>query len=81
MYSNSCQTSTVHFLCTEGFGYKWCSAIRFEDLIAKKNFTIKCPHADPKEAAFRFQAWVQTDASDTTSKSVHFCYDLAQLET
>ncbi|TFK41159.1 vacuolar protein sorting-associated protein vps13 [Crucibulum laeve] len=49
----------------QGFGYKWCSAIRWEDLIAKKSFTIRCPHGDPKEAAFRFQAWVQTDAHDS----------------
>lgn len=52
-------------LCSEGFGYKWCSAIRFEDLMAK-SFTIKCPHTDSKEAAFRFQAWVQTDPKDVT---------------
>jgi len=54
----------------EGFGYKWCSAIRFEDLVTKKGFTIKCPHTDPKEAAFRFQAWVETDGNDSMSKSV-----------
>ncbi|GLB36151.1 putative vacuolar protein sorting-associated protein [Lyophyllum shimeji] len=48
----------------QGFGYRWCSAIRFEDLIARKSFTIKCPHTDPTEAAFRFQAWVQTDAQE-----------------
>ncbi|KAF7964404.1 hypothetical protein HWV62_8519, partial [Athelia sp. TMB] len=48
----------------QGFGYKWCTAIRFEDLVAKKSFTIKCPHSDAKEAAFRFQAWVQTDTKD-----------------
>ncbi|KAG6813789.1 hypothetical protein H0H92_007201 [Tricholoma furcatifolium] len=41
----------------QGFGYKWCSAIRFEDLMARKSFTIRCPHTDPEEAAFRFQAW------------------------
>ncbi|KAG6890404.1 hypothetical protein C0995_008758 [Termitomyces sp. Mi166 len=49
----------------QGFGYKWCSAVRFEDLLAKKSFTIKCPHTDPKEAAFRFQAWVQIDPYDS----------------
>lgn len=54
----------------EGFGYKWCSAIRWEDLIVKKGFTIKCPHASPAEAAFRFQAWVQTDALDAVSRYV-----------
>ncbi|KAK7058962.1 Vacuolar protein sorting-associated protein 13 [Paramarasmius palmivorus] len=45
----------------QGFGYKWCGAIRWEDLVAKRSFTIKCPHTDPREAAFRFQAWVQSD--------------------
>uniref|UniRef100_A0A0W0G3E4 Putative vacuolar protein sorting-associated protein vps13 n=1 Tax=Moniliophthora roreri TaxID=221103 RepID=A0A0W0G3E4_MONRR len=51
----------------QGFGYKWCSAIRWEDLVAKKSFTIKCPHSDPREAAFRFQAWVQSDLSPNDS--------------
>ena len=54
----------------EGFGYKWCSAIRWEDLIVKKGFAIRCPHASPVEAAFRFQAWVQTDAPDAVSRYV-----------
>ncbi|KAG6857562.1 hypothetical protein H0H87_000161 [Tephrocybe sp. NHM501043] len=49
----------------QGFGYKWCSSIRFEDLLARKSFTIKCPHTNPEEAAFRFQAWVQTDPQDS----------------
>jgi hypothetical protein len=57
-------------LPTEGFGYKWCPAIRWEDLIAKKSFTIRCPHTDPKEAAFRFQAWVQTDINDSVARSI-----------
>jgi vacuolar protein sorting-associated protein 13A/C len=48
----------------EGFGYKWCSPLRWEDLVSRKSFTIKCPHGDPAEAAFRFQAWAQTDATD-----------------
>ena len=60
----------------EGFGYKWCTAIRFEDLVAKKSFTIKCPHSDAKEAAFRFQAWVQTDTKDATSWLHHFLLKL-----
>jgi vacuolar protein sorting-associated protein 13A/C len=51
-------------LITEGFGYKWSPSIRWEDLISRKSFTIKCPHADPNEAAFRFQAWVHTDANE-----------------
>jgi len=50
----------------EGFGYKWCTPIRWEDLISRKSLTIKCPHADPKEAAFRFQAWVQMDSADAS---------------
>ncbi|RDB28887.1 Vacuolar protein sorting-associated protein 13 [Hypsizygus marmoreus] len=54
----------------QGFGYKWCSAIRWEDLVANKSFTIKCPHNDPAEAAFRFQAWVQTDIQDTVSRKL-----------
>jgi vacuolar protein sorting-associated protein 13A/C len=45
----------------EGFGYKWCPAIRWEDLLARRSFTVKCPHTDTREAAFRFQAWVETD--------------------
>jgi len=49
---------------TEGFGYKWCSPVRWEDLISKKGFIMKCLHSDPKEAAFRFQAWVQTDSGE-----------------
>ncbi|KAG6900136.1 hypothetical protein C0993_002481 [Termitomyces sp. T159_Od127] len=48
----------------QGFGYKWCSAIRFEGLLTKKSFTIKCPHTDSNEAAFRFQAWVKADLND-----------------
>lgn len=55
---------------SEGFGYKWCSSIRWEDLMAKKAFTIKCPHADQREAAFRFQGWVQTDANESTARYV-----------
>ncbi|KAJ7038206.1 vacuolar protein sorting-associated protein 13 [Mycena alexandri] len=52
----------------QGFGYKWCPPIRWEDLIAKRSFAIKCPHTDPREAAFRFQAWVQTDVEDANSR-------------
>ena len=52
----------------EGFGYKWCSAIRWEDLVARQSFSIKCAHSDPHEAAFRFQASVQTDARDTAAR-------------
>ncbi|KAF5314046.1 hypothetical protein D9611_006808 [Ephemerocybe angulata] len=48
----------------QGFGYKWCAPIRWEDLISRKSFAVKCAHGDPKEPAFRFQAWVQTDAQD-----------------
>ncbi|KDR84988.1 hypothetical protein GALMADRAFT_233521 [Galerina marginata CBS 339.88] len=52
----------------QGFGYKWGAPIRWEDLISRKSFTIKCPHADPNEAAFRLQAWVQTDSMESPSK-------------
>ncbi|KAF9478514.1 vacuolar protein sorting-associated protein 13 [Pholiota conissans] len=51
----------------QGFGYKWCPPIRWEDLISRKSFTIKCPHADPKEAAFRLQAWVQMDTTESST--------------
>ncbi|KAG7099216.1 hypothetical protein E1B28_001083 [Marasmius oreades] len=51
----------------QGFGYKWCGAIQWEDLVACKSFTIKCPHGDPNEAAFRFQAWVHSDLSPNES--------------
>lgn len=51
----------------EGFGYRWSSAIRWEDVVAKRRFTIKCPHTDPNESAFRFQASVETDVSDVNS--------------
>ncbi|KAF7310912.1 hypothetical protein HMN09_00634500 [Mycena chlorophos] len=52
----------------QGFGYKWCPAIHWEDLMARRNMTIKCTHSDPREAAFRFQAWVQTDAETSPRK-------------
>ena len=48
-------------LVTEGFGYRWSPAIRWEDLVARRSFTVRCPHTDSNEAAFRFQAWVDTD--------------------
>ncbi|KIY52729.1 hypothetical protein FISHEDRAFT_63685 [Fistulina hepatica ATCC 64428] len=51
----------------QGFGYKWCSAIRWEDLVAKRTHTVKCVHTNPHEPAFRFQAWVQTDIQDLSS--------------
>ncbi|THV04954.1 vacuolar protein sorting-associated protein 13 [Dendrothele bispora CBS 962.96] len=51
----------------QGFGYKWCPAIRWEELVSSKSFTVKCPHTDSKEAAFRFQAWVQSDLSPNES--------------
>ncbi|KAL0581607.1 Vacuolar protein sorting-associated protein 13 [Marasmius crinis-equi] len=51
----------------QGFGYKWCGAIRWEDIVARQSFTVKCPHGDPREAAFRFQAWVQSDITANDS--------------
>ena len=52
----------------EGFGYKWSPAVRWEDLIAKRGFTLRCPHTDQNEASFRFQAWAEADANDITSR-------------
>ncbi|EIW86715.1 vacuolar protein sorting-associated protein 13 [Coniophora puteana RWD-64-598 SS2] len=52
----------------QGFGYRWCSSLRMEDLLAKRNLTINCPHNDPQEAPFRFQAWVQIDESDLNTR-------------
>ncbi|KAK7064233.1 hypothetical protein R3P38DRAFT_3417731, partial [Favolaschia claudopus] len=52
----------------QGFGYKWCPAVRWEDLLTRRSFTVKCAHTDPREAAFRFQAWVQTDMDDSQSR-------------
>ncbi|KAA1471483.1 DUF1162-domain-containing protein [Dentipellis sp. KUC8613] len=46
----------------QGFGYKWSPAIRWEDLIARQTFTLRCPHTDENEAAFRFHTFVKTDA-------------------
>lgn len=52
----------------QGFGYRWCSSIRFEDLIAKKSLTISCPHNDQREAPFRFQAWAQSDSNESGTR-------------
>lgn len=52
----------------QGFGYKWCSSLRFDDLLMKRSLTIHCPHSDSKEAPFRFQAWVQTDPSEPATR-------------
>ncbi|KIY71623.1 vacuolar protein sorting-associated protein 13 [Cylindrobasidium torrendii FP15055 ss-10] len=52
----------------QGFGYKWCPAIRWEDLVSTRRFTIRCPHNDPNEASFRFQAWVDTDHQGGTAR-------------
>ncbi|KAH9944371.1 vacuolar protein sorting-associated protein 13 [Epithele typhae] len=54
----------------QGFGYKWSPAVRWEDLIAKRSFTLRCPHTDQNEAAFRFQAWAEADANDITSRKL-----------
>jgi vacuolar protein sorting-associated protein 13A/C len=42
----------------------------WEDLVARKAFTIQCPHADQRETAFRFQAWVATDINDAIARYV-----------
>lgn len=60
--------SRIRIQPDQGFGYKWSPGVRYDDLLARKSFTIKCPHSDPQEAAFRFQAWVQTDANDNQSR-------------
>ncbi|KIP11945.1 hypothetical protein PHLGIDRAFT_21259 [Phlebiopsis gigantea 11061_1 CR5-6] len=52
----------------QGFGYKWSQAVRWEDLISKRSFSIRCPHSDPSEAAFRFQAWVDTDVKESVTR-------------
>ncbi|TFY80723.1 hypothetical protein EWM64_g3289 [Hericium alpestre] len=54
--------SKIRIQPDQGFGYKWSPAMRWEDLIARQAFTLRCPHADETEAAFRFHAFVQTDA-------------------
>ncbi|TBU65089.1 vacuolar protein sorting-associated protein 13 [Dichomitus squalens] len=54
----------------QGFGYKWSPAVRWEDLIAKRGFTLRCPHTDQNEAAFRFQAWAEADANDIASRKL-----------
>ncbi|KAI0756975.1 vacuolar protein sorting-associated protein 13 [Daedaleopsis nitida] len=54
----------------QGFGYKWSPAVRWEDLIAKRGFTLRCPHNDQNEAAFRFQAWAEADANDIASRKL-----------
>ncbi|EIM83408.1 uncharacterized protein STEHIDRAFT_170692 [Stereum hirsutum FP-91666 SS1] len=52
----------------QGFGYKWSSAIRWEDLVSRQTFTLRCPHTDEQEAAFRFHAFVQTDATGASMR-------------
>ncbi|XP_006454344.1 hypothetical protein AGABI2DRAFT_114096 [Agaricus bisporus var. bisporus H97] len=54
----------------QGFGYKWSPAIRYDDLLARKGFSIRCTHSDPREAAFRFQAWVHTDANEGSARKL-----------
>ncbi|KAI0724570.1 vacuolar protein sorting-associated protein 13 [Cerioporus squamosus] len=54
----------------QGFGYKWSPAVRWEDLIAKRGFTLRCPHTDQSEAPFRFQAWAEADANDIASRKL-----------
>ena len=64
----SYMTSYGNDRLVEGFGYKWSPAVRWEDLIAKRGFTLRCPHSDQNEAAFRFQAWAEADANDIASR-------------
>lgn len=60
---------------SEGFGYRWSNAIRYEDLLQRKIFTLKCPHSDENESAFRFHASVQVDANDVASRSGPLRFD------
>lgn len=59
-------------MISEGFGYRWSNAIRYDDLPQRKIFTIKCPHTDEDESAFRFHASVQIDANDLTQRLASF---------
>ncbi|THH01814.1 hypothetical protein EW026_g979 [Hermanssonia centrifuga] len=52
----------------QGFGYKWSPSIRWEDLVTRRSFTIRCPHSDQNEAPFRFQAFADTNANDVNAK-------------
>ncbi|KAI9512588.1 hypothetical protein F5148DRAFT_973480 [Russula earlei] len=51
----------------QGFGYKWSIPKSLEDLVdaqaGSHSLTIHCDHKDPLEAAFRFHAFVKTDAT------------------
>ncbi|KAF5390329.1 hypothetical protein D9757_002946 [Collybiopsis confluens] len=60
-------TCKIRIQPDQGFGYKWCNPVRWEDVVSKKSFTMRCPHSDPQEAAFRFQAWVQSDLNPNDS--------------
>ena len=59
-------------MLSEGFGYRWSNAVRYEDLVQRKTFTIKCPHSDERESAFRFHAHVQVDPNDITLRLAPF---------
>lgn len=56
--------SNAKHMLSEGFGYRWSGPIRYDDLLQRKTFTIKCPHSDESESAFRFHAHVKVDAND-----------------
>ncbi|KAI0321342.1 hypothetical protein OF83DRAFT_1274656 [Amylostereum chailletii] len=56
--------SKVRIQPDQGFGYKWSPAIRWDDLVSRQSFTLRCPHSNEGEAAFRFHAFVQTDAGN-----------------
>ncbi|KAH9835542.1 vacuolar protein sorting-associated protein 13 [Rhodofomes roseus] len=63
-------TGRIRVQPDQGFGYKWSPATRWEDLVTKRRLNLKCPHSDPSEAAFRFQTWVETDASETSPRKI-----------
>ncbi|KAF9044538.1 vacuolar protein sorting-associated protein 13 [Hymenopellis radicata] len=54
------------------FRLQMVSCHPMEDLVSTRGFTIRCPHSDPQEASFRFQAWVQTDFQSGHSSARKF---------
>ncbi|KAH9937704.1 vacuolar protein sorting-associated protein 13 [Fomitopsis serialis] len=63
----------------QGFGYKWSPATRWEDLVSKRKLNLKCPHSEPTEAAFRFQTWVETDATEMSPRQAAGPIELENL--
>ena len=61
-------------LFPEGFGYRWSSALRWEDLMSARGtgLTLRCPHKDQTEAPFRFRLWPVTDSRDLWVRPVNY---------